>query len=172
MSKKVSQIVSTCPDIGKTMEMFVQQNNVGADAWRRTGVLTFDGNANLKNKVTYEKIRLHLEKVYKRHFSYGTVVQLCVSRNRRRKSSQRYKAVAKITTRRARKGFSLRFNPDVHWSASFYKGLNKLQYVDGRNILNLNRDDATGFRLDTLTTCKQFATPTVHGKNILQEQIM
>ena len=52
VSKKVSQIVSTCPDIGKTMEMFVQQNNVGADAWRRTGVLTFDGNANLKNKVT------------------------------------------------------------------------------------------------------------------------
>ena len=39
--------------------------------------------------------------------------------------------------------------------------------MDGRNILNLNRDDATGFRLDTLTTCKQFATPSVQGKEIL-----
>ena len=54
--QKISDILSTCPDIGKTMELFVQQHNVGADAWRRTGVLTFDGNANLKDKVTYEKI--------------------------------------------------------------------------------------------------------------------
>ena len=61
--------------------------------------------------------------MYKRHISYGTVVQLCVSRNKLRKSSQRYKAVAKIKTRRARKGFSLRFNRDAHWSASFYNTL-------------------------------------------------
>ena len=31
----------------------------------------------------------------------------------------------------------------------------------------INRDDATGFRLDTLTTCKQYATPTVRGNEIL-----
>lgn len=42
-----------------------------------------------------------------------------------------------------------------------------IQYVDGTNILNINRDDATGFRLDTLTICKQYATPTVEGKEML-----
>ena len=30
----------------------------------------------------------------------------------------------------------------------------------------MNRDDATGFRLDTLATCKQYSSPTVKGKEI------
>ena len=121
----------------------------GADAWRHTGVLTFDGNTKIKEKVTYEKIRQHLQNEYHRKFSYGTVIQLCVPSNKRRESSKRYKSVAKVTSRRARKGFNLKFNPDEHWSGPFYKGLNKLQYSDGTNMVNINRDDATGFRLDT-----------------------
>ncbi len=141
------------------MEKFVEDHNVGADAWRRTGVLTFDGNANLKSKVTYQQ--------HSRSFSYGTVVELCVARNKKRRSSQRYKGVAQITTRRARKGFSLKYNRDAHWSAALYQGLNKIQYIDGTNILNLNRDDATGFRLDTLSTCKQFSTPSIIGQDVL-----
>lgn len=48
-----------------------------------------------------------------------------------------------------------------------YKGLNKCQGKDGRDIVNLNRDDATGFRLDTLSTCKQYANPVVRGHEIL-----
>ena len=79
----------------------------------------------------------------------------------------RYKGVAKVTSRRARKGFNLRLNPDEHWSGALYKGLNKLQYVDGRDMVVINRDDSTGFRLDTLTTCKQYTTPVVQGKEIL-----
>ena len=32
-------------DIGNVIEEYVKDNNnVGADCWRRTGVLTFDGN--------------------------------------------------------------------------------------------------------------------------------
>ena len=42
------------------MEKYVMDHNVGADAWRRTGVLTFDGNTKLKKKPTYEGIRKHL----------------------------------------------------------------------------------------------------------------
>ena len=167
VSKRTSKILRDCPNIGETIESFVQDHSVGADAWRRTGVLTFDGNANLREKVTYEKIKQHLEQVYARHFAYGTVVELCVPRNKHRRSSKRYRGFAKVTSRRARKGFNLRYNPDTHWSSSFYKGLNKLEYVDGRNILNINRDDATGFRLDTMTTCRQYANPTVKGKESL-----
>ena len=65
-----------------------------------------------------------------------------------------------------RKGFTLRYNPDAHWSVMFYKGLNSIQYVDGRFILNINRDDAANVQLDTLTTCKQHPNPVVQGKDI------
>ena len=39
--------------------------------------------------------------------------------------------------------------------------MNWLQYHDGHNILNVNRDDASGYRLDTLATHNQYATPVV-----------
>jgi len=68
-----------------------------------------------------------------------------------------------VANRRARKGFNLKFNPDEYWSCAFYKGLNELQYTDGRNIVNINRDDAAGFRFDTLTTYKQYSTPTLEN---------
>ncbi len=141
--------------------------SVCADVWRRTGVLSFDGNANLKDKVTYTKIQKHLEKVYQRNFAFGTVVQLFAARNKRHRSCKRYKGLTQATSRRARKGFNIRFNPDSHWSSAFYKGLNQLQYIDGRELLIINWDVATGFRLDTLTTCKQYKTPTVNGQEIL-----
>ena len=92
------------------------------------------------------------QSVYNQHFAYGTIVQLCVARNCRRKSAQQYRGVAKIRSRRARKGFQLKFNPDSHWNGALYRTLNVLQYTDGRPILNINRDDAAGFRLDTMVT--------------------
>lgn len=166
-SKKTSKIIQQYPNIGEIIEEFVKDHNIGADAWRHTGILTFDGNANIKCKVTYKKIQSHLKQVLGREFGYGTVVELCMPRNKRRKSAKRYRGLAQVTTRRARKGFCLRFNPNTHWSASFYKGLNQVQYKDGTDILNINRDDAAGFRLDTLTSCKQYATPVVSGNEVL-----
>ena len=166
-SKRVSNILKNCPDIGETIEAFVCEHQVGADAWHRTGVLTSDGNTKIKDKVTYEKIHQHLQNEHHHSFSYGTVKQLCVPRNKRRLSSKQYKSVAKIISRRARKGYNLKFNLDEHWSGAFYKGLNKLQYTDGMDMVNINCDDATGFRLDTLTTCKQYTTPVVQGSEVL-----
>ncbi len=167
VSKHVSNILRDCPDIGEQIETFVKDCNVGADSWRRTGVLTFDGNTKLTQKVTYERIRAHLKKHYNRKFSYGSIVELCVARNKRRRSAARYRGVAQVTTRGARKGFTLRYNPDAHWSAALYKGLNDIQLKDGREICFINCDDASGFRLDTLTTCRQYATPAVKGEDVL-----
>ena len=84
----VRGILKQYPDIGKEIEDFVQQCNVGEDQWRRTGVLTFDGNTRVKQKVTYGRIREHLQAKYMRKFSYSTVVQLCVPRNCRRRWSK------------------------------------------------------------------------------------
>lgn len=85
VSKRANQILLKFPDIGETIEKFVEGHQVGADAWRRTGVLTFDGNTKLEKEVTYEKIRQH---TYQHKFSYGTVIQLCVPRNKRRISAK------------------------------------------------------------------------------------
>ena len=103
-----------------------------------------------------------MHELYGHYFSYGTIVQLCVARNRRR-SAKNYHGLAKVITRRARKGFTLRFNPDKHWSAAFYQSLNWLQYTDDHSILN---NDASGFRLDTLATHCKHATPVV-GETVM-----
>ena len=69
-----------------------------------------DNNNNSKRvhkKCTLLRIKQHLEKTYGRKFAYGTVVRMCVARNRRRRSAQNYTTVAQVTTRRARKGFEL-----------------------------------------------------------------
>ena len=63
VTKNVRGILLDYPNIGKEIETFVSERNVGADCWRRTGVLTFDGNRKIKEKVTYERIRQHLQKL-------------------------------------------------------------------------------------------------------------
>ena len=65
------------------------------------------------------------------------MVQLCVARNKRRRSAANYKGVAMVTTR----------------SGALYRGLNFI--------------DASEFRLDTLTTHAKHGTPTVAGKDVL-----
>lgn len=154
-SKRVKTVVDRFPDIGESIESFVSDSNVGADAWRRTGVLTFDGNMRVKQKVTYGRIQQHLQDRYQWKFSYGTVVQLCIARNKRRRSASNYKGVAKVTTRRARKGFDLRYNPDKHWSGALYRGLDFIEHTDGTDITNINRDDASVMMLSP-------HTPNIH----------
>lgn len=79
VSRKIRNVVDKFPGIGKSIEAFVEASNIGADAWRQTGVLTFDGNQRLKTKVTYSRIQQHREEYYNQKFSYDTVVQLCIA---------------------------------------------------------------------------------------------
>ena len=92
MPSRVFDILSKYPNIGEDIEKFVKERRVGADAWRRAGVLTFTyGKTSLVSgqKVTYGRIKKFLEEKYGTKFSYGTIVQLCVARNRRRLSAKR-----------------------------------------------------------------------------------
>ena len=57
----------------------------------------------------------------------------------------------------------LKYNPDAHWSSAFYRNFNVIQYTDGCHIMNVNRDDAAGFRLDTMATHRLHRTPMVQG---------
>lgn len=118
-------------------------------------MLTFDGTRTRGKKVTYKGIQDHLQEKYGCKINYGTVVQLCVIRSKRRISARRYRGVTKITCRKSRKGFAVKLNPNAHWSSAFYKGLDFIQLKDGRNKVLLNRDDQAGFRLDTTFTHRQ-----------------
>ena len=94
--------------MSRQIENYVKSAGAGADSWRRTGVLTFDENRKVQKKPSFSRIKEHLEMVYNRKFGYGTVVELCVARNKRRKSSIRCRGLARVTCRRARKAFKLR----------------------------------------------------------------
>ena len=52
--KAVSKVMTKFQNMGKDIEEFVRMRKVGADAWRRTGVLTSDGNSRTGPKVTYK----------------------------------------------------------------------------------------------------------------------
>ena len=119
--------MSKYPNIGKDIEEFARKNRIGADSWRRTGLLTFSGNVKKGPKLTYNHIRAYLQDKYKTTFSYGTIVQLCCARNKRCLSAKRSWGAAKVVSRRARKGFNVKQNVDAHWSCSFYKNLDFLQ---------------------------------------------
>jgi hypothetical protein len=156
LPKRVSAILKEVPNIGTDVEAYVKSKRCGADAWRRTGVITFDGNRRRGPKVSYRQIQQHLREKYntsKR--SYGTIVQLCTVRNKRKLSAKRYMGVAKVTCRRSRKGFNVKYNPDAHWNCSLYKGLDVLQLSDGHNKVLVNRDDQAPFRLDMTHTHTQ-----------------
>ena len=170
-SRHLGRILREYSNIGRTVEEFVQNNGVGADAWRWTSVLTFDGNRRLNNKVTYSRIKEHLEKTYNTTFSYGTVVQLGVARNKRRKSSKNYKGLARVTCRRTRKGFTIRYNPDQHWFSALYRGLDYIQYADGTDKVILNQDDQAEFRLDSPATHGKHATLCIQGNVSLATKI-
>ena len=92
--KSVSKTLRKFPNIGKDIEAFAKENRIGADAWRRTGVLTFSGNLKRGPKITYNRIKQHLEKKYCTKIAYGTIVQLCLAHNKRRLSARRYWGIA------------------------------------------------------------------------------
>lgn len=50
---------------------------------------------------------------------------------------------------------------------SIVRGLDYIQHTDGSEIINVNRDDASGFGLDTLTTHKQYPLPSLSESSIL-----
>jgi hypothetical protein len=92
--KSVNKTLRKFPNIGKDIEAFAKENRIGADAWRRTGVLAFSGNLKRGPKITYNRIKQHLEKKYCTKIGYGTIVQLCLVHNKRRLSARRYWGIA------------------------------------------------------------------------------
>lgn len=153
-TKNVNDIVSKYPDIGEVMEQYARDCDVGADQWRRTGLYTFGSEKRTEKRLTFERMKNHLESHYHRNFSIGTVVQLCAKRHRRHRSSLRYKQVANIRYLRAWKGWNIKLNPDAHWSRSMYRLLDVLQKNTEDSVI-VGRDDQAGFRLDTTFTHKQ-----------------
>lgn len=115
---------------------------------------TFDGNRKRGPTVSFRSIQEYLQHKYNTKIGYGTIrPNVCCLQQKL--SAKRYKGEAKVTCRRARKGFNVKFNPDAHYSSAMHKILDKVQLIDGSDTIVLNRDDQTGFRLDTTYTHSQ-----------------
>lgn len=114
-------------------------------------------------RITFEKLRDRISAKINEPRSHGTMVELCVPRNRRHRSSSRYKSVANVVSKRARNGFDIELNIDEKWSNSLYASLNALQLQEHSNALYLYRDDAARFRLDTMATSSKFPTLMLRG---------
>ena len=110
------------------------------------------GGAKKGKHLTFGRCQLLLQEHYSEPISLGSVKRLCIARNKRHRTSSWYLGLASVVSRTASKGFTVKFNPDKHWSAAFYRGLDALQYVCGRYITVINRDDQAGFRLGRAAT--------------------
>ena len=54
-------------------------------------------------------------------------MQLCCARNKRRRSAARYHGLANVVSKRARKGFTIRYNPDARVDGSYDEGPSHLE---------------------------------------------
>ena len=68
-------IVNRHPEIGKVMERYAESCDVGADRWRRTGLLTFGGDQKKEKRLTYKRLQEYLISYYDEHISLG---KLCL----------------------------------------------------------------------------------------------
>ena len=107
---------------------------VGANAWCRTSMLTFDRNVSVKKKANYGGIKEYLERKNIAGSFPMAQLQNCVARNKHRKSSEQYKGVGKVLSQHTRKGFTLKYNPDTHYSGALYRRHNSIQYTDGKKF--------------------------------------
>ena len=69
-------VVDRFPD---TIKNYVKECNVGTDAWRRTGMLTFDANRKTKQKVTHIDVskdisRIHMVKSFPMALGFNYVL--------------------------------------------------------------------------------------------------
>ena len=78
-------------------------------------------------------------------------MELCARKNKRHRSSLRYRGAANLRYRKCWKGYNLRLNVDCHWSRAMYRLPDVLQKPTPDAIL-FGRDDQAGFRLDTTFT--------------------
>ena len=93
---KANEISKRHPDIGQVIEERAKQCDIGADKWRRTGVMTFSGDSRQEQRLTYIKLQKYLEAYYKERISVGTVVQLCAVKNKETLVQQKVQSCGKL----------------------------------------------------------------------------
>ena len=74
-TKQAREISTRHPDIGSVMEQYAELCDVGADRWRRTGMLTFSGEGTKGNVLPLRGCKKHLETHYNEKISLCNCVQ-------------------------------------------------------------------------------------------------
>ena len=70
-TKQKRNILERHPEIGEVMEKYAEACDVGADRWRRTGLLTFGGDQKKEKRLTYRRLQEYLKTYYGEHISLG-----------------------------------------------------------------------------------------------------
>ena len=147
----VGKLRKDFPGVGKFLEDVCKESQIGADRWRRTGHLTLEqgiGVGKIGSRLTFKTMKKRIEEHYVGQIiSLSSVKRLCIARNARHRSSSWYLGWAGIVSRKVKKGRPQLFNPDAHWSASFYLGLDHLYFATDEDKSVVNRDDQAGKRL-------------------------
>ena len=117
----------------------------------------FSGEKKQEKRLTYRRLQSFLESYYGESISIGTVAQLCAKKHKRRHTSRRYKGVAQLMFRRAWKGYSLKLNPDAHYSRAMYRLLDSVQKLTEGSVF-MGRDDQAGLRTNSTYTHKQYGS--------------
>lgn len=156
-SRTAWQTLDRFGDICEQLEKIIRESQVGADKWRRTGMLTIETNGTaIGQAFTFTSAHRKLLEHYgvtKKDLSLSTVKRICVARNKRHRSRTWYTGQLAAVCRRPRKGFDVKFNPDKHYSSAMYCMLDFLQLRhDETRAVIINRDDQAGFRLGSMFT--------------------
>lgn len=123
---------------------------------------TFSRDTKKEKGITFKDLTEKLSAHYGEKISYGTVVHLCVPRNKRRLSSKRYKGVANVKYQKPRKGLIsslILIQSEVVRCTSAWAN-------SKRHILLLNRDNQAGFRLDSTYTHKSMPSINVDSPTL------
>lgn len=80
IGKRISRVIKQHPTIGKDIEDFVKSKRIGADAWRRTGVLTFDGSRTRGKKLLIKHTRAPSRKVWLQDWLWHNCTIVCHSK--------------------------------------------------------------------------------------------
>ena len=72
-TKQKRNILERHPEIGEVMEKYAEACDVGADRWRRTGLLTFGGDQKKEKRLT-AGVQEYLKTYYGEHINLGLYI--------------------------------------------------------------------------------------------------
>ena len=163
----LTAVLRKYPDIGDKIEAICTDLNVGADASRRDGAITFNVGEPRRKGCGFRRILIELKQRHGIQVSEGALHELRVSRNRRLRMSTRQKGIVNIRLRRSVKRITQDSLND-HCQNAVYRTAHYVRdNCEFDSTLWLERDDHAKLRANAATSA---ATVTASGEGVSTHQ--